>query len=90
MCLIAPLSLDVLSSSLLLEMCGGGECGTIIRAATCGADGSFEEDETIRLVSIEDEPTPLSCEAGGVKVDGTNTKPATLATRELLKLACFP
>ena len=80
MCLIAPLSLDVLSSSLLLEMCGGGECGTIINAVICGASGSFEvEDDTIRLVSIEDEPFPLSCEAGGVKVDGTNTKPETLA-----------
>jgi hypothetical protein len=84
MCLIAPLSLDVLSSSLLLEMCGGGECGTIIDAASCGAGGSFEvDDDTIRLVSIEDETAPLSCEAGGVKVDGTNTKPAILATREL-------
>ena len=76
----------MLSSSLLLEMCGGGECGTIIRAATGDASGSFEvEDDTIKLVSIEDEPTPLSDEAGGVKVDGTITKPATLATCELLK-----
>ena len=81
MCLYAPLSLDVLSSSLLLEMCGCGECGTIIKAASWGAVGSFEvEDDTIKLVSTEDEPAPLSDEAGGVRVDGTSTKPATLAT----------
>ena len=46
-----------------------------------GAVGSFEEEDSIKLVLIDEEPLPSSDDAGGVNVDECITKPATRTMR---------